>query len=604
MIFVEALLYAVSSAVLAAIALALAGGGLTHAVAGVALAIGAVVAGWTLVSGRGRPLRFRELNWWEWAIAAFYTLFALRAFLWLVFFDGDSVKVLSPNNLGDLSLHLTYIREMAGGGPFWPENPIVSGAQLTYPVGVDLLHSLLVLVGADIWRVFIWMGLIGALCTALALWRWGGAFAVAGFLCNGGLAGFAFFTTWKIADFQSELAWKSFPLALLVTQRGLLYALPAGLLLLCSWRARFFTAQEVGDDPEETRRGLLPAWGEWLLYASMPVFHVHTFLFLSFLLLSWFIVQPHARRGLAIFVASAFLPATWLTLLVTASFHGPSVLGWQPGWMQSEPDFVDACLKHLGTNAPIATIPIFWLINFGILPLVLLLLVAGPLLQEPRLVWARAVVFPALGIFLLCCFVKFAPWEWDNTKLMIWSYLAVLPFLWQHVLQRWPKPVAGGCCFLLFWSGAISLIGGIDGSHEGYTIASREELDEIQEALRDVPQSARFIANPDYNHPLVLLGRKIALGYTGHVASHGYPWREPLMAEEAALDGAPDWLELAAQLHATHLFFGTREREAFPDSKQSWKNAATLVASGSWGEIYRLPPAGSVAVPSVPPAPP
>jgi len=25
--------------------------------------------------------------------------------------------------------------------------------------------------------------------------------------------------------------------------------------------------------------------------------------------------------------------------------------------------------------------------------------------------------------------VKFAPWEWDNTKLMVWTYLAVLPFL-------------------------------------------------------------------------------------------------------------------------------------------------------------------------------
>ena len=41
--------------------------------------------------------------------------FGLRAFCWLVFVNGDSIYVLSPNNLGDLPLHLTYIRYFAKG---------------------------------------------------------------------------------------------------------------------------------------------------------------------------------------------------------------------------------------------------------------------------------------------------------------------------------------------------------------------------------------------------------------------------------------------------------------------------------------------------------
>ena len=118
-----------------------------------------------------------------------FALFALRAFLWLVFFDGDDIKVLSPNNLGDLSLHLTYIREVANGVPFWPDNPIFAGTKLSYPIGVDLLHSLLVLCGADVFRTFIWMGLAGPLLTGVMLYRWGGAFTLTGFLCNGGLVG-------------------------------------------------------------------------------------------------------------------------------------------------------------------------------------------------------------------------------------------------------------------------------------------------------------------------------------------------------------------------------------------------------------------------------
>ena len=28
-------------------------------------------------------------------------------------------------------------------------------------------------------------------------------------------------------------------------------------------------------------------------------------------------------------------------------------------------------------------------------------------------------------------------WEWDNTKIMLWCYLAALPFLW----ERWIAPL-------------------------------------------------------------------------------------------------------------------------------------------------------------------
>ena len=45
--------------------------------------------------------------------SSIFALVSLRAFLWLVFVEGDTIKVLSPNNLGDLALHLTYIRYLA-----------------------------------------------------------------------------------------------------------------------------------------------------------------------------------------------------------------------------------------------------------------------------------------------------------------------------------------------------------------------------------------------------------------------------------------------------------------------------------------------------------
>ncbi len=573
-----------SSSVLLAILLGLINGRLTPMIASTSLAAGALVAAFTFWRARlqEQDTERRGPNVWEWGVIVLFTLFALRAFLWLIFIDGDEIKVLSPNNLGDLSLHLTYIHQLASGAPFWPQNPIVANEELTYPLGVDLFNSLLVLIGADPLRGLIWVGLVACVLVGIAIWRWGGAFTLAGFLCNGGLAGFVFLRTGELLDYQSQLAWKSLPLALLVTQRGLLFAIPAGLLLLCSWRTRFFRAE-----PGKEKGWMLPVWGELLLYASMPVFHLHTFLFLSIVLLAWFIVQPELRRTLVRFVALAFLPASALVFLVTGNLQGPSVISWHFGWMQSDPDFLASTLERYGIESRWFTVPFFWLLNFGILPFFVAGLVVR-IARNPAKQWERAVVFPALGVFALCILIRFAPWEWDNTKLMVWSYLAVLPFLWTEIFQRWPVWLRAIGCFGLFWSGFISLLGGINGTHQGFAIATRSELDTLAPALKQIHPGERFLAHPNYNHPLLLSGRPLVLGYTGHVWSHGYEWQEQQARIESILLGEEDWRELAEQSGARYLFWGSQEQEAYPGSLQPWRMESKLVAQGEWGEIYDL----------------
>ncbi len=577
--FVAAILYAVSSSALVAVALAFAGGGLSPRIAGVALGLGALVAALTLWRSRNDVARLEPPGPWEWAAIVAFALLSMRMFLWLAFYDGDALKVISPNNLGDLSLHLTYIHQLASGAAFWPDNPIFTGGKLTYPIGVDLFNSLLTLLGVDVLRGLIWTGLAGSALTGMALWKWGRGFALFGFLANGGLFGFAIFSTGELADFQGPYAWKSFALALLATQRGLLFALPAGLALLCSWRTRWFAADADG--------WKLSRPGELLLYASMPLFHLHTFLFLSLLLGAWFLLHAPARRGLATFVGAALVPATVLVLLVTGMLRGASVLGWKAGWMWDDTPFLEWCAAHFGGPSQIHAALLFWPMNFGLLP-VFVALLCVILWREKRAVWPSAVVFPALGAFVLCCFVKFAPWEWDNTKIMVWSYLAVLPFLWSHLIARWPLWGRGLACFALFFSGFVSTLGGIGVTHRGHEIASREELDNVAAVVRGIPVTERFVGAPTYNHPLLLCGRKMALGYLGHVASHGLAWQEPAAQVDALMRGADGWRELAAQLDCRYLFWGRYEQEAYPDSTEPWRDSAKLVALGDWGEIYDL----------------
>src|SRR4051812_41294917 len=175
--YAASILYGVVVAVLSGVALGFTHHGLDRDAATVALCLGFLVtfAGWLHArrqkGGEPRPRGF------EWFPVVLFGLFSVRAFLWLIFREQDDLTVLAPNNLGDMSLHLTYIEYLANGAPFWPDNPIFASGKLAYAVGIDLFNSLLVLAGIDTVRGLVWVGLIGAVLSGMALWRWGRGFA-------------------------------------------------------------------------------------------------------------------------------------------------------------------------------------------------------------------------------------------------------------------------------------------------------------------------------------------------------------------------------------------------------------------------------------------
>lgn len=510
-----AILVFVAVSVSSAIALAFPCGGLSRTLAWAAFAIGlaASVLAWRSI----RPVPAPRPNAWDVLMLTVLALVSLRAFLWLIYPVGDEWRVLSPNNLGDISLHIHLIRHLAGGIDFWPVSSILSGTPLVYPIGSDLLNSLLFCTGVPVERGLVWAGVSGAVLTGWALWRWGGAFAIAAFLFNGGLAGAMLFQTHQIADFQAELAWKNFFLSMLVTQRGLLYALPCGLFSLCAWREDFFR------DGSGVSR-----WITFLLYATMPLFNVHAFLFLSLVLAVAFIVHPPARRGLLVFVGSAIIPASLAVYFVTGGFSAASGIRWLPGWMQAD--------GGLG----------FWIWNFGI-SLPLLLVLAWQIFKQKA---TGAMCFAGTGIlvFVICCLFSFSQWEWDNTKLMVWAWLACAPFLWS-MISTWPQLVRAVICFALFFSGALSLAGGLDTRH-GYKLANRSELADAEKVLEKVPFPARIAIKPDFNNPVILLGRPVLCGYEGHLWSHGLNYRGQWNALQHALQKNVGWQE---ELHR----FGT-----------------------------------------------
>jgi hypothetical protein len=623
---------------------------------------------------------------WFWLVAAVFALFAFRSFCWLLYIDGGELRIQSPNNLGDLSLHITHIRNFANGVPLWPDSPIYAFSKLRYPAGIDLFNALLCLVHIDLIPGLVWTGLIASLATFYAFFRWGGTFGVAAFLFNGGIAGFQFLKTLKFLDYQggNKIAWKSIPLSMFVTQRGWLYAIPAALILLWHWREKYFrntpvsgvglsaaassaegSAKESAKADEATqiaavnlesvrpfqRKGPLPLWVELSLYASMPLFHVHTFIALTIVLLCALILERPSelkffvnlartegaagigrvisrparwheifrdapiRRHAAALLALAFIPATFFVWLVTDQFRAKSIFKWHPGWVQDSAEFA-APFFRLGGNANfgssttfglllqktwngvIAPFFQFWLTNFGLwVPLALALVVlCGWRVWKPGWRWGKrppadiAFVLPAVAIFAFGYFVQTAPWEWDNLKLMVWGYFLILPFLWSDLIARWAFPERAVTCLVLFASGFVTLLGGLAAGHPGFGLIDRARLDAIGAAVRSLPVEARFAAYPTYNHPLLLQGRKVVLGYPGHLWTEGFDYNNANNRLTALMRGTPNWREAAQALGVRYIFWGRDETANYQGSSKPWEIMVPRVASGDWGAIYDLGP--------------
>jgi len=286
-------------------------------------------------------------------------------------------------------------------------------------------------------------------------------------------------------------------------------------------------------------------------------------------------------------VACALLPVFFFTWLTTDRFSAGSILKLHLGWVMADPAFGRASAFQ------------FWFDNFGVfIPLALFLMaVCGWRAWKSGVSWnqesseAIAFLLPALVIFVSGLLFQFAPWQWDNLKLMTWGYFLVLPFLWKDLIAHWNVLARAIVCVALFGSGFISLFGGLSVGRPGFGIANRLELAAVGDAVQPLPVAARFAAYPTFNHPLLLQGRKVVLGYPGHLWSQGfadYTGVNNLLNQ--LMQGAENWREIARSLHVRYIFWGREETTHYAGSKRPWEGTAPVVASGPWGAIYDLEP--------------
>ena len=131
--------------------------------------------------------------------------------------------------------------------------------------------------------------------------------------------------------------------------------------------------------------------------------------------------------------------------------------------------------------------------------------------------------------FALCFIVpnllRFAPWVWDNIKILIYWYIVSAPLVCLVLASMWRggrvmRAASLGLFLLLTAAGALEVWRVISGasSYRGFGTAEIEFAQMIREST---PPGSTVLHAPVHNNPVFLSGRRSLLGAPGHVWSHG-----------------------------------------------------------------------------------
>ena len=138
-----------------------------------------------------------------------------------------------------------------------------------------------------------------------------------------------------------------------------------------------------------------------------------------------------------------------------------------------------------------------------------------------------------------------------------------------------------------FFSGFISLVGGLDGNHTGLEIANAPSCEPVSFAVRYLPPGEHIRRLAHLQSSTATRGRKMVEGYAGHLFSQGIDYQARDDKLKAMMMGAPQWQAIANDLNVRYLFWGPMEESGYPGSTQPWKDLP-VVAAGTWGTIYDL----------------
>lgn len=467
----------------------------------------------------------------------------------------DGIYVGFEKNLGDLPFHFHLASSFLFDDNIPPQNPIFSGLPLRYPYLSDYYSAVVWFVTNDLEFAFEIPGLVLGIAFVILFFHlvwdltksfWAAWFSPLIFLLNGGFGFLHYAANRKSLTINGDfgLDWANVMYALWIPQRSLQFAFP---MLV------FFLMLLLEASREKNIQKFLALA---VCALPLPLFHGHAIIILFIWALALFAIYPSWRwAALAIPLGAGWIP---IVLFLSGKIGktvtgGPAFLHINLGWMSDGLKILPFWLRNTGLFFPLCVALLLWL--------------------GYRRDWMRisrewmALLVASVGIFILGNVVVFAPWDWDNIKILIFGFLGLVPLcaLGIAFLIESKKPLLISASVmlvvLLIASGALDIRRAVKGNSEDHRLFTTGEV-QAAESLRPlIPKHAVFLVRPTYNEPFLLTGRPFMLGYEGHIWSHGLPLDERKKDLLAIGKGEPNALDLLKKYNVDYVVLGWREQE-------------------------------------------
>jgi hypothetical protein len=531
------------------------------------------------------------------------------------------------NTWSDWSFHASYTTAFVYGHNLPPQNPIFAGTPFRYTFAPDFASALLVGGGWSIPAALTWPSWAMTVLALSGLILWArrltggigaGVIAVTLTLLGGGLGFWLFFgdaarlgllnalrhipQTYDrpqvgIHDPLANIQWYNPILSYYLPQRSFVFGaaiVMAVLLLLTPPMLRtplFRWRDTVAAIRGSWRRWTLKSEGVAFLVAGaltglLPLFHVHSLVVLGVVTGCWALLFPRPA-WLGFFAVMLLLAVPRLLMAVPGDPGAPpehQYPRWLLGWVS-------------GADFP----PWFWIKNTGLFTPLLLVALLSPLALRGR---ARLLIAPFALVFLTANLIKFQPWDWDNSKVLVFWYMASAVAVGALLVRLARAHAAGAVAAAAIWlslvaSGVLSLLQFLPPQGPAFVWFTAEDVQLAADVRQLTPPRAVFVTAADPkneiaaypNNPVAdLAGRSVLMSYPGWLWSYGINYSQRQADIRRIYGGGATALELLHRYHADYVVVGPNERATLQPNVDYFDTTFRLVVHTAHYQIYAVPP--------------
>ncbi len=484
-------------------------------------------AGLTIVSLHRKKRPNKKRDW----VAVTITIFAFILF----FIIGSKLLIDRPDGIytgiinayGDVGWHTALITELADAKKLPVQDPIFAGTNLTYPFLANFVSAAMVIIGSSLIPSMDIPAMIIIPIIILLLYQFGklyggsrstGIIVMLLFLFGGATFGWIrivpdFIQSHQsIVDFLTHLPNRDYSgvggdadgfdflnpvTSLLLPQRAMLFGLPIVLSVLLLLH------------PKNIKKKYFAVIAG-VLAGTLPLFHAHACIALAAAIIALIVTNPTKKQWIQFFIPAFLLGIPELLFYLHGSAGSGSFFRFEPWWMKGDRNFLLFWIQNTGILLPASIIALFTKVSKTI----------------------KGLTLAAIFLFIISNIFLFAPWAWDNFKILVFWLLFALPSVAYLFVHFWKNH--------LKYTIRIALIIGLmiqvgSGAFDIWklslpTATTWQEWDQsavifAQYIATYVPTQTAIATASVHNSPAVLAGKVLFLGYPAHVWSHGVlPW--------------------------------------------------------------------------------